>query len=119
MDKEWSGTDVNFIGSKDPLYKGFCLTRDLDHKKELKEIGSWIVLNLDVPSGGGTHWVGLKRIDLETIFYFDSFAIAPPSSVIRYINKHEGIRFIQYNSIPFQLLEEKLCGPYVVSCLMN
>lgn len=119
LDKEWSGSDINFIGSRDPLYKGFCLTRELNEEPTLEEVGSWLVLNLDVPSGGGTHWVGIKRVDPESLYYFDSFAIAPPSSVIQFMNRHSDVRFFQYNSIPFQLLEEKLCGPYVVSNLMN
>lgn len=119
MDKEWSGSDIDFIGKKDSLYRGFCLTRDLTEEKQLNEEKSWMVLNLDVPSGSGTHWVGIKRIDSETMFYFDSFAIAPPTSVVNFINSHKGIRFIQYNSIPFQMLDEKICGLYVISNLMN
>lgn len=118
LDKEWSGSDIDFIGKKDPHYKGFCLTRDLKDE-ECLQVSDWLVLNLDVPSGSGTHWVGIKKLDNETLFYFDSFAIAPPTSVSDFINRHKGIRFIQYNSIPFQLLDEKLCGPYVISNLMN
>ena len=62
------------------------------------------ILNTDVSSSSGTHWVAVN-IDGGTIYYFDSFGLEPTEEIKQYC---KGPRF--YNSFEFQKPNEVICG---------
>ncbi len=63
------------------------------------------IVNLDVTTGRGTHWVCYyKRGDL--VFYYDSFGFLPPTELFKYFKDCK----IFYNPIEEQKYEEVNCG---------
>jgi len=86
-----------------PGYKGaFC--KDV-LPKSFSENSS-VVINLqDSIDGGGTHWVCCYGNE-----YFDSFGVAPPDIVKKYLEKkHSNILF---NTSKLQQDDSVLCGYY-------
>ena len=76
------------------------------------------ILNTDVSSSSGTHWVAVNIADTSgysgssgafgaggTTYYFDSFGLEPIKEINRYCKQP---RF--YNSFEFQKLNEVVCG---------
>ena len=68
---------------------------------KLKECG---ILNLDLSSGDGTHWVMWFKKGKEN-FYFDSYGVHPPSELIAYLKSQ-----IFFNSKRVQQNGEVFCG---------
>ena len=70
------------------------------------------ILNTDVSSSSGTHWVAVNIADSSstsgaggTTYYFDSFGLEPIEEIKRYCMEP---RF--YNSFEFQKPNEVICG---------
>jgi hypothetical protein len=70
------------------------------------------ILNTDVSSSCGTHWVAVNIADfydtsdgVGTTYYFDSFGLEPIKEIKRYCMEP---RF--YNSFEFQKPNEVICG---------
>lgn len=64
------------------------------------------VINLDVMSGYGTHWVAYKK-HYNKVFYFDSFGdLRPPQEVEKYF--HGCV--IKYNYVREQKFNTIICG---------
>ena len=82
-------------------FKG-CFMRD-----EIKSFcgnDECFILNTDVSSSSGTHWVAVN-INGGTTYYFDSFGLEPTEEIKRYCKEP---RF--YNSFEFQKPNEVICG---------
>ena len=65
-------------------FKNFCgvFLRDTLPKKPKRN--ECTIMNLDDPSGDGTHWVAwFKRGDKK--WYFDSFGLPPPTELNNYL----------------------------------
>lgn len=78
--------------------------------KKIKNI-EYRVINLDDSGGSGTHWVCYVN-DSRNCFYFDSFGMAPPDIVVKYLNTAH--RELFYNSSQIQHHDSILCGYYCV-----
>lgn len=63
------------------------------------------IINLDISSGPGTHWVAYKK-NGNIIEYFDSFGnLQPPREVINYLGDN-----VTYNYTPHQNFDTVICG---------
>lgn len=76
------------------------------------------VINLDVSSGPGTHWVAYYK-NGELIEYFDSFGnLQPPKEVISYLGSR-----IMYNYYQHQKYNSVVCGhlclKFLYQCYLN
>ena len=73
-----------------------------------------LVLNLDVSSGNGTHWMCLFSNN-DVSYYFDSYGLPPPVEVLLYCKNKD--RY--YSEYPIQVDDkiEILCGHYCVYVL--
>jgi hypothetical protein len=85
---------------------------ELNKTKATKEES--IVINLDVSSGPGIHWMCLSTKN-DVSYYFDSYGLAPPVEVLDYCKSKERY-FAEY---PIQQDDEIeiLCGHYCVYVL--
>ena len=63
-------------------FRGVFLRDTLLIKTKLNECG---ILNSDSSSGDGTHWVMWFKKGKDK-FYFDSYAVQPPSELITYLS---------------------------------
>jgi hypothetical protein len=92
-------------------YKDFggCISKD---QTNLLKHGKIYVLNMDSTNGAGTHWVVLDNRSIYYLYYFDSFGIAPPESIVRYA-KSLG-KSIIYNAEDVQAISSDRCGWYCV-----
>ncbi len=88
-----SNLEINYILKNEKKYKG-CFMLD----EKLPEDGNFI-LNLDVSSSKGTHWVCVFETE-----YYDSFGLVPPRCLEKRIN--------WYNVRQHQKINSKLCGLY-------
>ena len=69
------------------------------------------VVNLDLHSGGGTHWVCYRNApDSKYVEYYDSYGFVPPKSVVKYLNTSD--KPILYNSSEIQSSKSIMCGYY-------
>lgn len=100
--------------SKIPGFRGvFC--RDTLPKIPNKEESG--VMNFDLSTGGGTHWVawicsgGSKGASPFTM-YFDSFGLGLPDTIKAYLSKHVGKHYRSSSEI--QDIKSDLCGYYCV-----
>ena len=82
-------------------FRGVCLRDTLSKKSKLNECG---ILNLDSPSGDGTHWVIWFTKEKDK-FYFDSYGVQSPSELMAYLRSS-----IFYNSERVQQNGEVFCG---------
>lgn len=96
---------------KIPYFRGVFSRNTLPNTIHRNECG---IINLDVNSGPGTHWVAYKKRD-KSILYFDSFGdLQPPTEIITYFNSN-GICNIFYNHDRYQTFNSTNCGHL---CLM-
>ena len=93
-------------------------------KKGIKRIG--IVFNLDKHYEPGSHWVALFiNLELNEIYYFDSFGFNPPKEVRVLMNrlKKLGLNFnknitLKYNNIRHQFKNSE-CGVYSINFIVE
>lgn len=72
------------------------------------------IVNLDISSGPGTHWVAYYKNGAD-IEYFDSFGnLQPPLEVIKYLG-HK----IKYNYNVHQTYNSVMCGQLCLKFLYN
>jgi len=79
--------------------------------KPLKD-GNYII-NLDKPSGKGTHWTAFIKKD-NIIYYFDPFGMPPPNEILKINDK-----MIYYNMYNIQDINEETCGYYCLYFIYN
>ena len=92
----------------------FChLSLDELRKSGKTKIGA--IFNLDPHYKGGSHWVGLFiDLDLHEINYFDSYGIAPPQQIARFMRSltlQDKTLKLQSNGRRFQYKDSE-CGVY-------
>lgn len=72
------------------------------------------IINLDVSSGPGTHWVAYKKKG-RNVDYFDSFGnLQPPQEVINYLGDN-----LTYNYTTYQGFDSVICGHLCLKFLYN
>lgn len=97
--------DIKQFAKYIPCFRGVFMLNTLPSKVRKSECG---IVNLDVSSGPGTHWVAYYKIN-NKVDYFDSFGnLRPPKEIIKYV-KMENIsynypRFQKYNSVRWSLV---------------
>lgn len=85
-----------------PYFRGVFMRDNLPKKPWQKECG---IVNLDLSSGPGTHWVAYYKNNNE-IEYFDSFGnLRPPEEIVNYLGYN-----IRYNYIKYQNYDTVICG---------
>ena len=76
------------------------------------------MINLDVSSGPGSHWVGYFNSDKhKDVYYFDSFGIQPDDRTIKFLNTSN--KKVAYNTSQMQDVMSQRCGWYVATWLKN
>jgi hypothetical protein len=74
----------------------------------------WIV-NLQNEDEGGTHWCALNITSKKKVYWFDSYGIVAPETVIKLLNvKNEDFSF---NDIRIQSMKSIFCG-YFALCFL-
>ena len=94
------------VFSRNNLPQGRGLRSDLPVDAPYKEECG--IINLDDSVGPGTHWVCYAGLGhgTEIYYYFDSFGLAPPEEILKYIPN------IKFNNIQYQDKQSFLCGYY-------
>ena len=82
-------------------FRGVFLRDSLPSAPAQRECG---ILNFDVLSGRGTHWVCWYK-NQDTKFYFDSYGLSPPTELMQYLKSP-----VYYNSERIQPDGEVFCG---------
>ena len=79
-------------------------------RNRYREKNKNIIINLDV--NGQTHWTCL-HVNQGKAFYFDSFAVEPPTNILHYTKKIP----LSVNNIRIQDLKSVMCGQYCIYVL--
>ena len=66
------------------------------------------VVNLDLSTQSGSHWVCYKKKG-NNVEYYDSFGVTPPPEILTYLGINRGNK-IFYNSEQEQQIHEVICG---------
>lgn len=74
-----------------------------------------IVINTDVSSKPGSHWVSIYINEMREMEYLDSYGRPPFSSILHFIQKNA--RISQFNNIPLQGTDTAVCGMYCIMFL--
>lgn len=73
------------------------------------------VVNLDVQSGDGTHWVAYRKSG-NRVFYFDSYGdLKPPKELLKYFKDTQ----IIYNHDNYQKDNQYNCGHLCIKFLLQ
>lgn len=101
---------------KFPYFIGVFSRNDLPRKINLNETA---IVNLDISSGEGTHWVAyVKRKD--EVFYFDSYGdLRPPKELVRYFLSDGRVKHIYYNYTSYQKYNSYICGHLCLMFIYN
>ena len=93
-------------------FKGVFMRDELNKSKITNNES--LVLNLDVSSGPGIHWMCMFTDD-NVSYYFDSYGLPPPAEILEYSKNRE--RY--YSEYPIQQDDKKeiLCGHYCIYML--
>jgi len=75
---------------------------------------SFLILNLDKPSGGGTHWVLASSLNGKLI-YMNSFGLAPDPQIIKIMRGNKNTPVIQYSTEDEQPISSSECGKWCVA----
>lgn len=108
--------DLNYYAKKlnVPNFKGVFMRDTLP--KTPPKLNESAILNLDVESNEGTHWVAYKKRG-RNVHYFDSFgSLKPPKELIKYLG---GKCRIIYNNNAYQTYEETNCGHLCLKFLQS
>ena len=72
------------------------------------------IVNLDSDKGEGTHWTLIYNNpnDAKNVYYFDSFGVAPPEEVAKYMRTSH--KEIIYNSSQLQNIMSTMCGYFAI-----
>lgn len=85
-----------------PHFRGVFMRNTLPKKPSKRECG---IVNLDISSGSGTHWVAYFK-NGAFIEYYDSFGnLMPPIEIINYLGKK-----IKFNHTSYQNYNTIICG---------
>ena len=90
-----------------PYFRGVFMRDTLPTYPLFKES---MVVNLDSARNRGTHWVCSYKENDDTVEYFDSFGLEPPSEMISYWHRRNPSIRIIYNSEQSQAIDDNICG---------
>ena len=85
--------------------------RMLDEVKSKAKVNECGIINLDVSSGAGTHYVCYFKKGNDK-YYFDSYGIKPPDEIVNYLKSP-----ILYSTFRIQQANETDCGKYCLYAL--
>jgi len=83
---------------------------DLIHQPYVNN-GFYIINIQPSTQGNGQHWVCLY-LNKATSFYFDSFAVSPPTDVIQFVRKYS--KHLKHNNLIIQNLKSDNCGIFCI-----
>ena len=113
---ELSNHQINGYFKNEPKFCG-CFARNEPFPILKPKQG--IIVNMDDKNKIGTHWVSLAaNAGGNVLYYFDSFGIFPPISVLSYAVKH-GYSKIKRNISQIQFLTSNMCGYYCIRILKS
>ena len=102
---ELNNLQINKRFAKEPRFGACCSQGSIKHFTP----GKFYILNLDKPSGPGTHWV-LASYIANKPYYFNSFGLPPDREIINSYRGSKSEPPIEYNSIDYQPLASDDCG---------
>mgnify|MGYP003496056174 FL=1 len=95
-----------------PNFRGVFMRDELQSMIPRK--GESGILNLDLTTGHGTHWVAYKKRG-KRVIYFDSFGLRPPPEVIRYFKGSQMV----YSNDKLQTYDSSACGKLCLQFLIK
>ena len=96
--------------------KGFLPTRGRDQYTSKIKPKSLGVINMDMQSGPGTHFVCFfNSPNDETVNYYDSYGVVPPAETVSFL-KSSG-KPIAYNPTQHQEIGATTCGYFCIYVL--
>ena len=101
----------NFLGCSEVAPKFLGCFPVLTFVKTKRQPPYSVVLNLDTPTGDGTHWVGLyvqSTNDKSRAYYFDSYGFPPPDALVKYLKPIK----CYYQTFQIQADHSAKCGYY-------
>jgi hypothetical protein len=110
MRYEW-GHDIWKRLSKTPDFVGVFSIDKLPRKLPHDSCGG--VINLDVSTGPGTHWVAFFKNKGGGAEYFDPLGDRPPRRIASFLNRHSPMG-VAYNRVPYQSERSTLCGNFCI-----
>jgi hypothetical protein len=89
--KPLSNYEINKYYKGDRRYGG-TVARDTIHLEErkygdLKDIKKFWIVNMDLSTGPGTHWVLVSFLNPDVAIYFDPFSVDPPTEILKFMRK--------------------------------
>jgi len=75
---------------------------------------SFMILNLDKPSGQGTHWVLVSSLNNKLV-YDNSFGLPPDEEIIKIMRGDKATPVIQYNTEDEQPISSSECGEWCIA----
>ena len=102
-----SNIQIDRYYSHEPHYGGCMAQASLKKAQN----GKFYILNLDKPSGPGTHWVLLSLLNHSQV-YFNSFGFPPDEPIIRAVGRR---KTIQYSDVDIQPISSEDCGYYCIA----
>ena len=88
-----------------------------DELKNMKPINTNYIVNLESSKdGNGTHWMGLKIENKESV-YFDSYGMLPPEEIITFC-KRIPKSHLAYNTKEIQDFKAKTCGFFSIGFII-
>jgi len=75
---------------------------------------SFLILNLDKPSGQGTHWILASSLNNKLI-YMNSFGLAPDPQIIKIMRGNKTTPVIQYSTEDEQPITSSECGEWCIA----
>lgn len=103
---------INEYFKTDKSFKG-AVAKDILPKKFLKNT-SYIV-NFDNFGGPGSHWVAIYNKLPKYVVYFDSFGLAPPLRILKFLRTTN--KKIVRNDLTIQQKDSIMCGYYAIDLI--
>jgi hypothetical protein len=70
------------------------------------------ILNLDLDSSDGSHWVLVSTLNPKVNIYFDSFSLPPPQDIVEFLEKSRKMKVM--NNLQLQNIKSNYCGYFCV-----
>ena len=99
-----------------PYYKGICSIDTIPNKTTFFNKPGFVIINTDISSGSGEHWIILFVANSNYIEIFDSLGQSPRAygeHFSKFLNKFPAKTFI-YTNKQLQNLKSNVCGSHVL-----
>lgn len=110
---ELSDVEINQYFNSNPYYGG-CFSKNQTSK--LKD-GKFYIMNMDRPSGSGTHWVLLYLVDPDVGIYFDSFGSPCSEDTLMILQRLRDVSIRNLNQV--QAINASSCGYWCIYVVDN